>query len=88
MQTPTIGRIVHYVRENGDHRPAIIVHVWPSDDPAFQTVQLQVFMDSDAEGKLNDGEPAVSWKTSVVHDQGGKAPYSWHWPEQEGAELV
>ena len=82
MQTPTIGRIVHYVRENGDYRPAIIVHVWPS------TVQLQGFMDSDAEGKLNDGEPAVSWKTSVVHDQEGKAPYSWHWPEQEGAELV
>ncbi len=92
-QLPSVGRIVHYVlsegRSAGDHRPAIIVRVWGEEqvaagtlpESALGTVQLQVFTDSSADGRFNDELPAVMWKTSVVHDDEGKAPNTWHWPE-------
>lgn len=82
MQTPTIGRIVHYVlnegRNAGEERPAIIVRTW--GDTPESCVQLQVFTDSGTAGKLNDFLPPVMWKTSVVQDD-GKAPGTFHFPE-------
>lgn len=79
VQVPSIGRIVHYVLPAGQHRPAIIVHVW-SPGHFMGTSQLQVFCDGDG-GAYNDGLPNVVWRTSVVHDEETKAPGTWHWPE-------
>lgn len=68
---PTIGRIVEYVMEDGQIRPAIIVRVW-SDI----CVQLQVFTDGDNDGKQGN----VMWATSVLQDE-NKSPRSWDWME-------
>jgi hypothetical protein len=80
---PTIGRIVHFVLPNGQHRPGIVVHNWPGNDPPGGLVQLQVFTDSDADGRYNDQLPAVSWRTSIKQDEETMAPGTWHWPERE-----
>lgn len=89
-QTPTIGRIVHYVLQqgprSGEHRPAIIVAVHSET-----TVNLQVFTDSNEVGRFNDA-PAIwsaesaptplRWVTSAVQDEDTHAPNTWHWPER------
>ena len=81
MEGLTEGRIVHYVLESGEHRPAIVVRVWRIDGkpPENGCCQLQVFTDSDAEGKYNDCLPPVMWKTSVTF---GEGPGNWHWIEK------
>lgn len=76
---PSIGRIVHYVYPDGTHRPAIVVDVL--DDVEVDMVQLQVFNDADAEGRHNDGRPAVDWQTSIRFDPEGEAG-TWHYPER------
>lgn len=80
QQTPSIGRIVHYVlnagRNAGEHRPAIIVRVWPGD-----LVNLQVFPDSNEDGTSNDCLPVPMWQTSIRFDADG-ANHTWHWPER------
>lgn len=82
--TPTIGRIVHYVLANGEHRPGIIVRTWPTDD---EKVNLQLFVDGSndcaAEPQANYST-GVIWKTSAPHDE-EKKPNSWHWPERDDA---
>lgn len=76
MQKPTIGRQVHFVLENGEHRPATIVKVW-SDE----CVNLRVLFDGTndpASETLND------WRTSVIQeiaDMPSKV-HHWHWPER------
>lgn len=76
-QTPSIGRVVHFVLDDGQHRPAFIVRVWSES-----TVNLLVFTDSDPEAQFNDRLPQVMWKTSVVHAPADEnKPFSWHWPE-------
>lgn len=87
-QVAAIGRIVHFVlpsgRSAGEHRPAIIVRVWPQSEPGHGgTVQLQVFTDSDKDGRYNDELPPVMWATSVVNDEIATKPGTWHWPERE-----
>lgn len=67
MQSPSIGRIVQYRFRDSEHvsgeRPAIIVRVWSTVDPApaNASVQLQVFTDQG-----NDGLDGVVWRTSVA----------------------
>lgn len=78
---PSLGRMVHYVLKDGcpnagDHRPAIIVRVWPD------TVNLQVFFDGDGTPHLNDGQLNTLWKCSVPYSAEPK-PGTWHWPERE-----
>ena len=55
MQKPTIGRIVHFVLPNGEHRPAIIVRVWteefPNNPVEHTGLNLQIFLDG-----TNDNE--------------------------------
>jgi hypothetical protein len=88
QKRPSVGRIVHYVLEDGpnkgEHRWAprllqqawaIIVRVW-TERPPF-TLQLQVFTDSDGPDG-NDRLPNVVWKTSRVM---GTEPGTWRWPE-------
>ena len=70
-----VGRIVHYVLANGEHRPAIIVNIFGD------TCNLQVFTDSDEEGKFNDELPSVMWATSIKNSE-EPIPITWHWPER------
>lgn len=91
MEGVSVGRIVHYVMEEGHQeaghvRPAMIVALFEPQGGAAGMVQLQVFTDGS-----NDGEEAKSgiiWRTSipfadqrVPEDQ--KFPWpgrTWHWP--------
>jgi hypothetical protein len=88
MEGLTEGRIVHYVLGSGEHRPAIVVRVWRLNTieggvvpPQNGCSNLQVFTDSDAEGKYNDRLPPVMWATSALFDAECK-PFTWHWIEK------
>jgi hypothetical protein len=78
---PSIGRSVHYVLNAGpsagQHRAAIIVRVWDPVPSERSAVQLQVFTDG-----LNDEEPNIIWRTSVLQDNASKNPGTWHEPER------
>jgi len=95
MQSPTIGRIVHYVLPNGKHRPAIIVEVWPEEfpnNPEEKTgLNLQVFLDGTNDNALYEGiDPEIPytqrshhgtrWATSAAYSS-SLTPHTWHWPE-------
>ena len=94
MQTPSPGRIVHYVlpdefKNAGEHRPAIIVKAWGSPPTQPYPVQLQVFMDGSNDGYIQDlgkvmsivdGHPNTMWKTSVPYSEEPKSG-TWHFPE-------
>jgi hypothetical protein len=69
-----VGRIVHFVLENGEHRPGIVVRIWPGSSNG--SCQLQVFTDS-----TNDDLDSVVWRTSVPYSEEPKS-YTWHWPER------
>ncbi len=76
LQKPSIGRIVHYVMPDKQHRPAIIVRVWGDSDSA--AVQLQVFTDG-----RNDESENVIWKTSVTQDVSEDPQFgTFHFPER------
>lgn len=83
-QVPSIGRIVHYVLDNGrypgEHRPAIIVKV--VEDETHETrLQLQVFTDGIGDFDRNQpGAAGLLWREGVRYDD-AKTPNSWHWPE-------
>jgi len=79
MDELTEGRIVHFVLESGECRPAIVVKVWRvtgpgniQDPPENGCCNLQVFCDSDALGQ---------WMTSVVYSE-EPTPGTWHWIEK------
>lgn len=79
------GRIVHYVLESGpnagEHRPAIVVRVWPNEFGDQPGVNLQVFTDGDGQPYNNDGMQPVTWKTSIRFSD-GKEPGTCHWIER------
>lgn len=88
-----VGRIVHYVLENGQHRPAIVVRDWQQENGL---VNLQVFTDGwndqyasthlvqvgeqKLEGVLKVDQNSI-WRTSV-HCSEEMEPGTWHWPEK------
>jgi hypothetical protein len=83
----TEGRIVHFVLDNGEHRPAIVVNVWRvngiSEDgeviscsPENGCCNLQLFTDG-----FNDSMPNTVWKTSIVYSA-DLLPGTWHWIEK------
>jgi hypothetical protein len=88
----TIGRIVHYVLENGRHRPAFVVAVWPGEFPDNAEdstgVNLQVFVDGSndiiAGGRpyLEERATGIMWITSARF-AAAPSPGTWHWPEKE-----
>lgn len=87
-----VGRIVHYVMPNGQHRPAVVVRVWGEEMcPAGETVQLQVFTDGSNDANAPGGHPQFAsglyWATSVKHSEPvagvGTGAHTWHWPERE-----
>lgn len=89
--TPTVGRMVHFVLDQGpfrgEHRPAIIVAVFRSGDEYL--CNLQVILDCNEHGYGNDSpatwEPPsqspIYWATSRAHDHGHQYG-TWHWPEK------
>lgn len=86
LSEPKVGRIVHYVLSSqdgtmdhkvGQHRPAIIVHVYGWSETC---VQLQVF--TDGTNDRLDGANII-WVTSVVQDENDKLARTWHWPERD-----
>ena len=85
-QAPSIGRIVHVTLQ--DHRndliirPGIIVRTWPdaAGNPT-ECINVQVFADGNGQAHLNDGLPAVVWKTSVHYrEKAGEQGMTWSWP--------
>ena len=72
----SIGRIVHYVLPNGQHRPAIIVNCWPGSD----RVNLTVFPDLANDHGTNRVESAASAR---LDESTAPEPGTWHWPERE-----
>ena len=88
---PSIGRIVHFILEDGPnkgaHRPAIIVRVWaqPGQERPETAVQLQVFTDGTNDGI--QGGASVIWKTSRQYrDPAEEVPGTYHWPEYVAAK--
>lgn len=78
---PTVGRIVHFVLDEGkhagEHRPAIVVRVW-SDD----LINIEVFTDGENDGYGQSLRDNIVWQTSVRRDDSHR-PHTWHWPERE-----
>jgi hypothetical protein len=81
---PSIMRMVLFVLSDGKTiRPAII-HDVHSD----VCVSLSVFMGAndsrqDGYGHESDDTEPVERITSVIHDQEGKAPRTWHWNDHQ-----
>jgi hypothetical protein len=67
-QKPSVGRMVHYVSEQGECQAAVISGVARDDESA---VHLHVF----------DPVVAVNVKYSIQSDQ-GQGIGTWHWPER------
>lgn len=82
---PSIGRIVHYVMPDGQHRPAIIVRVWhhPSEAATPESlVNVQVLTDGSNDDPQRDpNAPLVLWRTSIAQQAEGTTPNTWHAPE-------
>lgn len=91
MEGLTEGRIVHFVLDSGEHRPAIVLRVWRMADgtpPENGCCNLTVFRDWS-----NDNIPgnfvnattgqgtALQWSTSVLYSEEPK-PGTWHWIEK------
>jgi hypothetical protein len=79
MEKVSVGRIVHYVLANGEHRPAIIVRVWPGEFGTAEVtdgINVQIFTDGSndaaagtdvAIGSFSGEEriQGVAWRPSV-----------------------
>ena len=84
-----IGRIVHYVFQDGTHRPAMVVHQWCPDATSIAgrgCIQLQVFLDGTNDIRTGratpeEGARGMAWRTSVNFSEDAK-PGTWHWPER------
>ncbi len=86
---PSIGRTVHFILPNGEHRPAVIVRVWDQSPTEKSSVQLQVFVDgSNDANQLHEPErcalpyPSTVWRTSVYQDATAQKPGTFHEPER------
>ena len=76
------GRIVHYVTQSGNHRPAIIVQVWNKEDGLSN---LQVFTDGNNDYQVRPEFTKVAnvvWTPSIKFSEEPK-PATWHWIERE-----
>jgi hypothetical protein len=79
---PSIGRTVHFVLANGQHRPAIIVRVFGEPPTPTSVANLQIFRDgSNDVPSRAPGEGDMLWRTSVHQDAETMQPGTWHSPE-------
>jgi hypothetical protein len=85
MEGLTEGRIVHYVMQSGEHRPAIVVRVWDVTGAPKGYVNLVVFVDgaNDLHYASVPGTPdqVTIWATSKRYSE-DKEPDTWHWIEK------
>ena len=79
---PSVGRIVHYVLPNKEHRAAIIVKI-PADgnDLGKEMVNLSVFTSWIDDAAAYDTRGLV-YQPYVEHDEGCEIR-TWHWAERE-----
>lgn len=81
-QKPSAGRVVHYVNDKAEVRPAIVIapcsERFPGSGYTRDECQLHVFFDGTNDSE--DGKaPPNPWRTSVPFDAHGGAN-TWHWP--------
>ncbi len=82
MAAASIGRVVHYVDEEGQIHPAEIVAVLSEN-----CVNLVVTLDGENDSRSGlggSGSQLHAWKTGVEEvsefDAENWTPFSWHWP--------
>lgn len=79
---PSIGRTVHFVLANGQHRPAVIVRVFDEPPTPTSVANLQVFLDGSNDAPAREpGASDLLWRTSVHQDAAEMKPGTWHSPE-------
>jgi hypothetical protein len=90
MEGLTEGRIVHYVMQNGQHRPAIVVRAWHNDKLQLTDeglCNLVVFVDGTNDVKRSFDDPLAKepvltmWETSRSYSEEPE-PFTWHWIEK------
>lgn len=95
---PTIGRQVHYVLQNGEHRSAEVVNVGPTfvnltvkldGHNDLQTLGVRVpphiraaLIPAEFEAFILQFEPLALSVGSAPQDEDTKRPGTWHWPER------
>jgi hypothetical protein len=78
MDGLTEGRIVHYVNDNGEHLPAIVVKVWDKENG---TINLTVFSNHTTSALSLWGDDLAYARTSVNYAE-EPAVNTWHWIEK------
>ena len=78
QQVPSVGRVVHVVTFNNQHRPAHIV-----DPGNGETITVIAFIKpTDIINAETQQAGSVLWYLDECpHDPTGKQPGSYHWPE-------
>ncbi len=86
QQSPSIGRIVHYVipdgyRNAGETRPAILVRIWNDmDHPTNPGMSnILVFTDGSNDSAAGHALAVPEW-TGSVSFSAERTPGTWHWP--------
>lgn len=78
---PSVGRIVHFMLPNGEHRAAFVVRVFDSNPTESSVANLQVFLDGGNDVEFVE-HGMTMWRTSVHQDASEKKPGTWHEPER------
>jgi hypothetical protein len=80
METPTVGRIVHYVSygtPGGEYgrecRAAIVTHVNDDRDESYGLGMVSLCVVNPT---------GLFFNQNVLYDGAGKAGGTWHWPER------
>jgi hypothetical protein len=71
-QEPSIGRVVHFVTNDGRHVPADIAAV-------IDDTTVNLFVKDDVSG-------VAGFERDIPIDAAGLAPHTWHWPEHVPAK--
>lgn len=79
MKGLAIGRMVHYVLPDKQHRAAIVVRV---HDAEAGLVNLTVFTDWANDGRYFDTRGTVHVQCAE-HDAAAEKIRTWHWPEKD-----
>lgn len=83
MNTPSIGRIVHVVLENGTHRPAIITDVHIDGGTSLTVFLAAGDMETQGIGAFGIAvkQPLLLWALPECPHSEEPKPLTWHWPE-------
>ena len=82
---PTIGRTVHIVLPNGQHRSAVVCRDWGNNCINVR-VAYDGTNDDDTRNQATNGGYFFGddWLTSINLDESvSPCPRTWHWPERE-----